>query len=66
MNESINNVQATFYSVNDIQKLMRIGRNAAYNLVNEKGFPAIYVGNRIVIPADLFNEWVNNKATQKH
>ena len=66
MNESSIKTQPTFYSVNDIQKLMKIGRNTAYTLVNEKGFPAIYVGNRIIIPADLFNEWINKKVTQKH
>jgi excisionase family DNA binding protein len=54
-----------FYSVEDVQRLLGVGRNSAYKLVAEKDFPAIYVGNRIVIPADLFGEWVNRQATQR-
>lgn len=56
------NVRPEFYSVEDMQRLLGIGRNTAYRLAAEKNFPAIYVGNRIVIPADLFQEWIRNRA----
>ncbi len=55
----------TFYTVEDIQRLLGVGRNTAYKLVAENDFPAIYVGNRIVIPVDLFQAWVNSQATRK-
>ena len=42
--------QPTFYSVSDIQQLLGIGRNNAYRLVSRSDFPAIHVGNRIIIP----------------
>jgi len=52
-----------FYQVTDIQKMMGVSRASAYALVkNTKGFPHIMVGNRIVIPADLFKDWVVNTA----
>ncbi|MCL2492880.1 MAG: helix-turn-helix domain-containing protein [Clostridiales bacterium] len=54
-----------FYTVADIQRVLGVGRNSAYRLVTQKGFPAIYVGNRIVIPADLFQEWVNEQAGKR-
>ena len=57
--------QPTFYSVEDIQRILGIGRNSAYRLVNEKDFPSVYVGNRIVIPADLFQKWVNQQAARR-
>ena len=50
--------EVSFLQVGDIQKLMGISRASAYTLVKQKGFPRIQVGNRIVIPFDLFNEWV--------
>jgi len=53
-----------FYSVEDIQRILGIGRNSAYRLVNEKDFPSVYVGNRIVIPTDLFQKWVNQQAAR--
>ena len=65
MEQNNSNILPTFYTVNDIQKLMGIGRNKAYNLVNQNGFPAILVGNRIIIPANLFNEWIINKANNR-
>ena len=59
------NTIPTFYTVEDIQRLLGIGRNNAYKLVNDKNFPAIYVGNRIIIPTDLFQKWVNQQAAQR-
>jgi len=56
---------SSFYTVTDIQKLLGIGRNSAYKLVAGKGFPAFYVGNRIVIPTDHFQAWVNQQAEQR-
>ena len=53
-----------FYTVEDIQGLLGIGRNSAYKLVAENDFPAIYVGNRIIIPADLFHAWISKQAAQ--
>ena len=52
----------TFLQVPDIQKMMGISRASAYALVKSKGFPHIIVGNRIVIPFDLFNKWVEESA----
>ena len=60
----INNINPAFYSVEGIQQILGIGRNSAYKLVAEKDFPAIYVGTRIIIPADLFNKWVDKRASQ--
>lgn len=57
--------QPSFYKVSDIQRLLGIGRNAAYALVATKDFPTIHVGNKIIVPSDLFNEWVRRQATQK-
>ena len=54
-----------FYSVEDIQRLLRIGRNSAYKLVSRKDFPSLYVGNRIIIPTDLFQDWVNQQAVKR-
>lgn len=51
-----------FYTVDDMRRILGIGRNSAYGLVNKKGFPCVRVGSRIVIPADLFHEWVARQA----
>ena len=55
----------SFYTVGDIQHLLGIGRNSAYQLVRGKGFPSFFVGNRIIIPTDLFQEWVTQQAEKR-
>jgi len=60
-----NHSHPAFYSVEGIQRILGIGRNSAYKLVAEKDFPTVYVGNRIIIPADLFAQWVDKKAVQQ-
>ena len=50
--------EPAFFQVGDIQEMMGISRASAYALVKRKGFPRIEVGKRIVVPCDLFNEWV--------
>ena len=59
----INITTPAFYSVVDVQKILGIGRNTAYKLVSSKGFPSLYVGNRIIIPADRFQKWIDTKST---
>ena len=51
-----------FLSVSDLQKIMGIGRNSAYKLIHQKGFPHVRIGNRIVISNDLF---INLNTAQK-
>ncbi len=56
------NAKSTFYRVEDIQRMMGISRASAYDLTRSKGFPSIRVGARIIIPADLFQRWVEAQA----
>lgn len=39
-----------------------VSRSVAYNLVHIKGFPAIRVGKRIIIPVQLLNRWMEDNA----
>ena len=55
----------TFYSVEDIQHILGIGRNSAYQLVRGKDFPSFFVGNRIIIPTDLFQKWIAEQAEKR-
>ena len=57
------NPETTFYTVSEIRRILRIGRNSAYKLVSCEDFPTIHVGNRIIIPADHFHSWINKQAT---
>ena len=48
-------------SVSQVSKVLGISRTRSYELVNEKGFPKIKIGTRIVVPKDEFKLWIQNK-----
>ena len=47
------------YSVDEMSKLLGISRPKAYELANQKDFPTIRIGKRILIPAERFHQWLN-------
>ena len=48
-------------SVSQVAKVLGISRTRSYELVNEKGFPKIKIGTRIVVPKDEFRLWIQKK-----
>ena len=51
-------------SVPEMAAALGISRAGAYELARSEGFPALRIGNRIVIPKDKLQEWVD-KQTEK-
>jgi len=48
-------------SVPDVAEVLGIGRANAYELVRSEGFPAIKIGNRIIVPKDEFISWIKSQ-----
>ena len=48
-------------SVSQVTKVLGISRTRSYELVNEKGFPKIKIGTRIVVPKDEFKLWIQKQ-----
>ena len=42
-------------------KLLGIPLSSAYELMHEEGFPALRIGNRIVVPKEKFCRWVDRQ-----
>ena len=51
------------FSVPEVAAVLGISRAGAYELVKGKGFPALKVGSRIVVPKEKFIEWVDEKTS---
>ena len=51
-------------SVPEMATALGISRAGAYELARSEGFPVLMIGNRIVIPNDKLQEWVD-KQTEK-
>ena len=45
-------------SVPEMAAALGISRAGAYELARSKGFPALRIGTRIVIPKDELREWI--------
>ena len=45
-------------SVPDLTEVLGISKAGAYELVKSKGFPALHIGNRIVIPKEELIAWI--------
>lgn len=44
--------------VNDVAKILDIGRNSAYDLFHQPGFPVLRVGRNFRVSRDSFRRWV--------
>ena len=54
-------------TVKEVQKILKIGTNAAYNLIHSKAFPVIRIGQVYRIPKGPFYAWLENPgATQRN
>lgn len=46
-------------NVKEAAKMMGIGLASMYTLVHREDFPAIQLGNRLVIPLEAFRRWLD-------
>lgn len=49
-----------FYTVQDIQNILRIGRNQAYKVI--KAIPHMRIGKNIRVSKIAFDEWVRKNS----
>jgi len=55
-----------FLSAKLVAQTLGISRSSAYELMHDKGFPALRIGNRIIVPKEDLRKWVadNTKGVQ--
>ena len=47
-------------SVPDLTEALGISRAGAYELVKSEGFPALHIGNRILVPKEELIAWIKD------
>ncbi len=47
-----------FLNAELVAKVLGVSSSSAYELMHEKDFPALKIGNRIVVPKEKFMQWV--------
>ena len=48
-----------FLNADTVAKTLGVSPASGYELLHEKGFPSLRIGNRIVVPKELFIRWVD-------
>ena len=51
-------------SVKEIADLLGISKSSAYVLVQDKNFPSVKIGARVIVPKDKLIEWVNENVSE--
>lgn len=47
-----------FLNATMVAKVLGVSPSSGYELMHEKDFPVLRIGNRIVVPKEKFMEWV--------
>ena len=55
-----------FLNAETISKLLGISLTTVYELMHQKDFSVLRVGNRMVVPKDKFKEWVDKNSGGNH
>ena len=50
-----------FLNAELVAKVLGVSISSAYELMHETGFPALRIGNRIVVPKEKFRRWVDTQ-----
>ncbi len=51
-------------TVRELQELLSLSKQAAYNLAKSPGFPVCRAGKKILIPADKLQLWIDKGGSQ--
>ena len=50
-----------FLNSDMLAKVLGVATSTAYELMHEKDFPALKIGNRLLVPKEKFRLWVETK-----
>ncbi|QWT54258.1 helix-turn-helix domain-containing protein [Eubacterium sp. MSJ-33] len=53
-------MQEEYYTVAEIQKILRIGRTNVYDLIRQPDFPKTQLGNKYLIPKSQFENFMKH------
>lgn len=48
-------------AVSDVAEILRIGRNSAYDLFHQPGFPGLQVGRNFRVARDALRRWLEER-----
>lgn len=58
----IDNDDIILYNVDDIQRIFKIGRSRAYQLLSSSGFPSIRLNKKILVEKEKLLDWLSKNS----
>ena len=59
INKGDHDMEEYYYTIRDIQNILRIGRTNSYDLIRQPDFPKIKLGKKYLIPKSEFEKFMN-------
>lgn len=56
--QMIDNNDIILYTVDDIQRIFKIGRSKAYQLLSSSGFPSIRLNKKLLVEKGKLSDWI--------
>ncbi len=50
-----------FLNAETVAKVLGVSISSGYELMHEAGFPALRIGNRLMVPKEKFIKWVDER-----
>ena len=54
-----------FLNAELVGKVLGVSSTTAYELLHQKDFPSVRVGNRLIVPKEKFREWADRRSERK-
>ena len=54
-----------FLNAEIIAQLLGVSNSSAYELMHQEGFPAVRIGNRLIVPKADFQFWVQEEVNKE-
>lgn len=58
----IDNQAPVLYTVSDIQRIFKIGRSKAYQLLSSSGFPTIRLNKKLLVEKNKLEDWISKNS----
>ena len=56
--QMIDKQDPVLYNVDDIQRIFKIGRSKAYQLLSSSGFPSIKLNKKLLVEKSKLEDWI--------
>lgn len=59
---NIDNADIILYTVSDIQRIFKLGRTKAYELMTADGFPSFRLNTKLYVESGKLQAWIDKRA----